>query len=207
MLETAVTWLVNFVHYLGYPGIFIMAFLESTFAPIPAEVTMIPAGYLAEQGHMNVWIVWFLATIGTICGSLFNYWIAIILGRRFIIRYGRYVLFGEDKLNLMERYFINHGEISIFTGRLIPGVRHFISFPAGLGRMNLKRFCLYTGLGGAIWTGVLLALGYFIGDNEQMVKKLTPLITIAALGLVFLTSGLYIWKKRRKAKSSSENEI
>lgn len=197
-------WLVDFVHMLGYPGVFIMTFLESTFVPIPSEVTMVPVGYLAYQGHMSLPVVLFLSISGTICGSLFNYYIAYHYGRRFLQAYGKYFLFGPDKMEKLDRFFATHGEISIFTGRLIPGVRHVISFPAGLARMDLRKFCIYTGAGGAIWMSVLIGIGYFIGGNKEMIKHYMRVITLGIIALLALMVIVYVINHRRKNGRNKE---
>jgi membrane protein DedA with SNARE-associated domain len=196
--ETLAAWLVDFVHALGYPGIFICTFLESTFAPIPSEATMVPVGYLIQQGEMSFWIAFPLSVAGTLAGSWFNYWIAKHYGRRFLLAYGHYVFFPPEKLAAIERYFASHGDVSIFTGRLIPGVRHVISFPAGLAHMNLKKFCIYTTIGGALWMLALILVGYAIGGNKALVKQYMPIITYSCLGLVICIVLLYTLNHRRK---------
>lgn len=201
MLDTFVHFIVDLVHQWGYLGIFIMTFLESTFVPIPSEVTMVPAGYLVHQGKMDFLTVLACSIVGTVGGSLFNYWVARALGRRFFLRYGHYVLVPPHKLTKIEEYFAEHGEISTFTGRLIPGVRHVISFPAGLANMNLKKFCIFTAIGGAIWMAVLLGVGYEIGDHENEIRKVLKLVTgvvvFAAGGLVL---AYVVWKRQMKKK-------
>ncbi len=203
-IEHFVHWLVGFVEALGYPGILIMTFLESTFVPIPAELTMIPAGYLVQQGEMNLFVVLFCSIVGTVAGSLFNYYIAYHYGRRFMYAYGKYFLFSHEKMDKLDKFFAEHGEISIFTGRLIPGLRHFISFPAGLAHMDVKKFCFYTAAGGAIWMAVLVAVGYIIGGNEELVHRYMPYITTAALALVVLMVGMYLRRQRRKRKGDRD---
>jgi membrane protein DedA with SNARE-associated domain len=200
MLETAVQWIVEIVKALGYPGVFILSALESTFLPIPSEVTLIPAGYLIHQGVWNGPLVFFLATTGTLAGSLSNYAIAYYCGRYVLVRYGKYFFMDEEKLLKMEAYFIKHGALSIFLGRLVMGVRHFISFPAGLAKMDLKKFSLYTTLGGAIWTAILLGVGYAIGDNKELVMSLMPALKIGFLIAVAL--GGFIYWQRHKAKKA-----
>ncbi len=197
MIETAVKWLVHFIETLGYPGVFIMSALESTFLPIPSEATLIPAGYLIHQGVWNGPLVFFLAVTGTLAGSLANYAIAYYCGRYMLVRYGRYFLMDEAKLLKMEAYFVRHGALSIFLGRLVLGVRHFISFPAGLAKMDLKIFSLYTTLGGAIWTFILLALGYMIGDNKELVVSTLPALKVGFALMVVLAGFLY-WRKHKK---------
>ena len=206
-IEAFFQWLVEFVHHFGYAGIFIMSFLESTFVPIPGEVTMIPAGVLVQQGHMDFWAVVSLATMGALAGSLFNYYLAYYLGRKFFYNYGKYFFFTHEKIDKLDKFFSEHGDISTFTGRLIPGVRHFIGFPAGLAHMNLKKFCFYTFLGSAIWMVILTAVGYFIGDNKELLHKLMPYITGTVVALVLLGLVLYVWKHRKNKVKGVDNEV
>ena len=201
-MEAILQWLVDFVHQFGYLGLFIMTALESTFVPVPSEVTMIPAGYLVQQGHMDVWLVLFASTTGTLFGSWVNYFIALHFGRRFLAAYGKYMFFGQDKMEKLDRYFASHGEISIFTGRLIPGVRHVISFPAGLAHMNLKRFCLYTTIGGGMWMATLVLIGYLIGDNKPLVKHYMPYVIGVFLLLVSVMVTVYIYRHRKQKKET-----
>jgi membrane protein DedA with SNARE-associated domain len=199
MIENALHWLIEFIHALGYPGVFIMTFLESTFVPLPSETTMIPLGYLVQQGRMEMAPVLFLSVAGTLIGSLFNYWIARSLGRWALIRYGRYFLINEEKLHWLENYFESHGPISIFTGRLILGVRHVISFPAGLSKMDLKKFCLYTTLGGGLWMSILVALGYFIGENQELMHQYLHWIIGGLMAFLVILIAFYMYSKRKKA--------
>ena len=200
-MEAIAEWLVDFVHGFGYLGIFIMTFLESTFVPIPAEMTMIPAGYLAHQGEMNGVLALFFSVLGSLAGSLTNYYIAFHYGRRFIYAYGKYMFFPHERMEELDQFFASHGEISTLTGRLIPGVRHFISFPAGLGKMDLRKFITYTSIGATIWMGILVIIGYFIGDNKAMVKHYTPYATVAVLFAVATGIIFYILRKKTKEKS------
>lgn len=197
-MEQIAAWLVDFVGSLGYTGIFIMTFLESTFVPLPAEVTMIPVGYLAHQGEMSAVLALIIAVAGAVSGSLANYYIAFHYGRKFLYSYGKYMFFDHNKMEKLDGFFAHHGEISTLTGRLVPGLRHFISFPAGLGRMNLRKFIVYTGVGAGIWMAILIFIGYIIGGNKEMVKHYTPYATVVVLIIVAATVILYI--KRHKAQ-------
>jgi len=203
-LQHAVQWLVDFVHTLGYPGIFIMSFLESTFVPIPSEITMIPAGYLVQQGHMSMFWVLLASITGTIGGALANYFIAYYYGRRFLYAFGKYFFFGHDKMEKLDRFFASHGEISTFTGRLVPGLRHFISFPAGLAHMDLKKFCLYTGAGGALWMATLVGVGYVIGGNKEEIRRYMPYVTAVAISAVVAMITFYMWHHRRRKGKADE---
>jgi len=206
-IEVFLHWLVEFVHHFGYAGIFIMSFLESTFVPIPGEVTMIPAGVLVQEGHMSFLPVVLLATLGAIAGSLFNYYLAYYLGRKFFYNYGKYFFFTHEKIEKLDQFFVSHGDISTFTGRLIPGVRHFIAFPAGLAHMNLKKFCFYTGIGSGIWMTILTTVGYLIGDNKELLHKLMPYITAGVVAVVVFGVVFYVWRHRAgKAKEDKKNE-
>lgn len=205
-LEHIGEWLVEFVHQFGYLGIFIMTFLESTFVPIPSEVTMVPAGYLVQQGHMHFLTVITVATFGALSGSIFNYYFAYFLGRKFFYNYGKYFFFTHDKIDKVDKFFSSHGDISTFSGRLLPGVRHFIAFPAGLGHMDLKKFCIYTTLGSGIWMTVLTILGYLIGDNKEMVHRYIPYISGALLVAVVILVAFYISHHRKKARSENSED-
>lgn len=132
-MEAIVNWIVETIGRLGYAGIVCLMALESSFFPFPSEVVMTPAGYLAHQGEMNLVAVILLGIVGSLAGAYFNYSIAWYLGRPFIIRFGKYVGITEKKFSKVESYFEEHGEITTFIGRLIPGIRQIISFPAGLG--------------------------------------------------------------------------
>jgi membrane protein DedA with SNARE-associated domain len=178
---------------LGYPGIFILMFLESSFFPFPSEVVMIPAGYLAQQGEMNLAWVFACGLAGSLSGALFNYWLAMKVGRSFLLRYGRYLMMSPATLEKMEQFFDRHGEISTFNGRLLPGVRQYISLPAGIARMPIGRFTLYTGLGAGLWITVLVLLGYFLGANETMISRYLAELTWGVMAFVVLSSLLYYW--------------
>ncbi len=186
---------VELVNSFGYWGIFLMTFIESTFIPIPAEITLIPAGYLVSKGEMNFYLVWFVSVIGTMGGSLVNYYIAASIGRRILLKYGKYFFIDKQKLTNMESFFHKHGSISMFTGRLLPGVKHFISFPAGLAKMNVKIFCTYTALGGALWCFILIMLGYVIGENESLITKHLKQINFILIVSLSCVIALYIWRK------------
>jgi len=196
MLHEMVNYIVDTVGALGYMGIFFMMFLESSFFPFPSEVVMIPAGYLAYKGEMNIYIVIGTGVAGSLAGALFNYYLAIKFGRVILIRYGKYVFIKEHTILKMENFFDKHGSISTFSGRLIPAVRQYISFPAGLARMNLALFSLYTSLGAAIWVVILTLLGYFIGDNQVLIKEYLQYIIFGILGCI--TFGIYFYYKKNK---------
>ncbi|MCG3659272.1 DedA family protein [Aliarcobacter butzleri] len=198
MLSNIINFIVETIGDLGYFGIFILMFLESTVFPIPSEVVMIPAGYLAHKGEMNIYIVILLGILGSLGGALFNYYFALKFGRKFLMKYGKYFLVSHESIEKTEKFFKNHGHISTFSGRLIPGLRHYISLPAGLARMNLFIFCLYTTLGATIWVIILTLLGYYIGDNEELVKEYLRYLIVGLL-LCLTLLGIWYYKKIKKA--------
>ncbi|RUM68367.1 MAG: DedA family protein [Sulfurospirillum sp.] len=199
MLSEIVTFIVNTVSDWGYFGIFAMMFLESSFFPFPSEVAMIPAGYLAAEGKMNLFAAIFIGTAGSLTGALFNYYLAVHFGRNFLVKYGKYFFITEESIDKVEKFFKVHGHISTFSGRLIPAVRQYISFPAGLARMNLKEFAFYTTLGAGIWTTILALIGYFVGKNEALIHQYTKEITIAIILLLSVGIGYYIYRHKKRS--------
>jgi membrane protein DedA with SNARE-associated domain len=198
VLTQAVNWIVATVHEWGYGGIVVMMAVESTIVPFPSELALIPAGYLAAQGKMDPFLATFSGMFGSLLGASLNYGVSLWLGRPIMERIGSYVFVTAEKLDAADRYFARHGEITTFVGRLIPGIRHLISIPAGIARMNLARFAFYTSLGAALWSAVLVGVGYWVGANEELWR---PMLSKAILwlfgGIVVLLVG-YIWYQRRR---------
>ena len=137
---------------------------------------------------MSIYLAIFSGILGSIAGAIFNYYLARYFGRAFLQKYGRYLFLQDGSLEKLERFFAKHGEISTFNGRLIPAIRQYISLPAGLAKMNISKFTLYTALGAGIWVSILALLGYFIGSNEELVKEyLHNAIIIALVSISILT--------------------
>ena len=200
MFASLVGWIVETIDSWGYFGIFVSMFLESSFFPFPSEIVMIPAGYLAFQGKMNLFMAIFSGIAGSLAGALFNYFLAAKYGRPFLLRYGKYVFLKPESLQKLEDFFAKHGDISTFNGRLIPGIRQYISMPAGLAGMPLGKFSLYTVLGAGIWVSVLALLGYYLGANEDQVAHYLKNATLIAL-LFIAGLSLFYWL-RQKNKGS-----
>ena len=199
MIHEIANTIVSYIGDMGYWGIFLLMFLESTFFPFPSEIIMIPAGYLAYKGEMNIYIVILVGILGSLGGALLNYYLAKSLGRTLILKYGKYFFIKEETLDKLDTFFSKHGEISTFTGRLIPGIRQLISLPAGLARMNLATFSFYTSLGAGIWVVVLVAVGYLVGSNEELISEYLKSATLIALVSVLSISIFYVVRyKRRK---------
>jgi membrane protein DedA with SNARE-associated domain len=192
-------WLVNTIGSVGYPGIMLLMFIESSFIPLPSELVIPPAGYLISQNQMSWAGVIGSGTLGSVLGALFNYTIAIYLGRPFILKYGRYFGVSQKHLIKGETFFHKHGTISTFIGRLILGVRHYVSFPAGLCKMNIGKFCFYTALGAGIWVWVLAYIGYFVGNNRERVLEVSRHWSLYIItGCVLLISVYIFWHKRKQ---------
>ncbi len=200
MMHDIAQWIVDAIGGVGYAGIFILMFLESTFVPVPSEIVMIPAGYLAQKGEMNFVIATLMGVLGSLGGALFNYFFAMKYGRAFLEKYGKYILLSHDKLAKLETFFIKHGEISTFSGRLILGVRHLISLPAGYAKMHLGKFIIYTTLGSAIWVLVLMFVGYLVGSNEALVEHYLGRATIIAVISIVLIAIVYIYKMKKASR-------
>lgn len=196
MLTAIINWIVETVGSLGYIGIIIMMFLESSFFPFPSEVVMIPAGYLASTNQMNIFLAILSGLIGSLLGALLNYYLAKRLGRRAILAYGKWFFFTRHTLRKVDRFFANHGAISTFSGRLIPVIRQYISLPAGLSKMRLDLFVFYTSLGAGIWVTLLTLLGFFIGENEQLIKEYLHQIVLITFGFLIAIIALYIRHKK-----------
>ena len=203
-LHDLVNWIVGVVGQWGYPGIVIMMFLESSCFPFPSEIVMIPAGYLAHKGEMNFWMAVGMGIVGSWLGALFNYYLALGLGRPLLLKWGKYFFISEKNFEKGERFFQAHGEISTFTGRLIPVVRQYVSLPAGIARMNMARFLFWTGLGAGIWMVVLTAIGWYVGKSEDLWKPYLQKATIAALAGCAVLIVVYVWvRRRRKARANA----
>ncbi len=199
MIKELAQVLVDVIFEWGYLGIFIMMAIESSFIPFPSEIVLIPAGYLAAHGDMSIGMIMSAALSGSILGAFINYYLALTLGRRLLIKYGKYFFIKENALEKMDSYFQKHGHISTFTGRLIPGIRQLISIPAGLARMNLVQFSTYTALGAGLWALILVLLGYFIGDNKELIDTYLKQITIGIVLLMVLLLAVYFAYQKRKA--------
>ena len=210
---TLFQWVVDNASYLL---IFVLMTVESSFIPFPSEVVVPPAAYLAcTKGDMNVFAVVLVATAGALCGALINYFLSLWIGRPLVYsfadsRLGHALLINREKVENAEKYFDSHGAVSTFIGRLIPAVRQLISIPAGLARMNLGVFCIFTALGAGIWNGILAVLGWWLGRTVPLdqlfiqVEKYNDYLTWAglAIGVVCLGATIYnLLRPRRKPQA------
>ena len=198
MLAGIVEWIVQTVHEWGYGGIVVMMAVESTIVPFPSEVALIPAGYLASQGKMDPVLATLAGAAGSLLGASINYLVSMTLGRAIVERLCGYFLVKPEKLDATYRFFARHGAISTFVGRLIPGVRHLISIPAGLARMNFALFALYTAAGAALWSAVLVAVGWWVGANQDLWQPMLHKATLWLFVGVGILVAFYVWRQRRQ---------
>jgi len=204
-LHVVIEWLVEAVGTMGYPGVFLLMFVESSLFPFPSEVVMPPAGMLAARGEMNLYVAIAMGILGSLGGALFNYYLALWLGRPFILRYGKYFFCPPAKFEKAERFFQTHGEIGTFTGRLIFVVRQFISLPAGLARMNIPKFLFFTGLGSGIWVIILTVLGYQFGQNQEKIMEYSHQIGLWLL--VFCAAMIAVYGGLRYRRRNQRNPL
>ena len=183
------------VEKVGYFGIFIGMFLESTIVPIPSELVIVPAGIAASKNLMDIKLVIAVGVMGNIAGAIFSYYLSMIYGKKFFEKFGEYFFVKPKNLEHIDKFFAKYGAISVFMGRLLPGFRHFISIPAGVAKMTMKKFVFYTFFGSAIWDTILAFTGFFIGENQQLIHKklqeaLFIILTFAISLMIF-----YIFRK------------
>jgi membrane protein DedA with SNARE-associated domain len=207
MVERLISWLLTTLLTLGYPGIVLLMAIESSILPLPSELVMPPAGYWVAKGKLSLPIVLLCGTAGSVIGALANYWVAQLLGRAFVRRFGRYVLLSERSLERAERYFAVHGEISTLVGRLLPVIRHLISIPAGIARMPLSRFVTYTAVGAFTWCAVLTGIGYFLGQHEDVlrneeVQHYVTRVLVILIPVIVIGVGTYIVLQRRRRRAA-----
>jgi membrane protein DedA with SNARE-associated domain len=191
---------------LNYFTVALLMAIESTFLPLPSEIVVPFAAYKAAQGQLNVFGVVFFGTVGALCGSLINYFLAKYLGRPLVYKLadsgiGRVFLLSKEKVEHAENYFIRNGKTSTFIGRLVPGVRHLISIPAGLAKMNLRDFILYTFVGAGIWNIILAIIGFYLYEIREQIFPYLGYILLG-LGIVFIA---YLIIKARMSKKLNNN--
>ncbi|OWV18544.1 DedA family protein [Fibrobacter sp. UWB3] len=192
---------------LNYGTITLLMAIESSFIPFPSELVVPPAAYKALQpgSGLNIALIVFFATLGALIGAYINYYLAKILGRPIIYKFadsrlGHFLLLDVEKVEKAENYFREHGAISTFVGRLITVIRQLISIPAGLAKMKLAPFTLYTFLGAAIWNCVLALLGYFAHGQKDIIEKYNSELAIALLGFGVLFIGYMVWNAMKPKK-------
>ncbi|HVO77074.1 MAG TPA: DedA family protein [Candidatus Bathyarchaeia archaeon] len=195
LTEFIVRYATLVISKTSYVGIGILMTMESMIMPVPSEAVMPFAGFLWFEHKLSFWGIVFAATLGSIAGSLLSYCIGAYGGRPFVKKCGKYLLLNECHLEETERFFAKHGEITIFISRFIPVVRHLISIPAGLGRMNVLRFSIYTIVGAGLWNAFLTWLGYHLRDNWETIRGYTEVIDAVLIVLILSALGFFVYKQ------------
>lgn len=202
ILDILTTWISSY----GYLGIFLAAFAETIFPPIPSEIVFPLAGFVAFKSEFNYFETFLLATsgaLGATVGAIVIYFLSYKLGRMIVIKIGKYLFINERKIELAERWFEKYGIYAVFFGRMIPAVRELISVPAGIARMPIVKFITFTFFGSLVWSLFLVYAGYFLGNSwetlSEKYSEFSPILTIAAVSCMLLGGIIgYIIIKRRK---------
>lgn len=206
-------FITSLLSNLNYGTILFLMLLESTVVPVPSEFVVTPAAYHAAGGNLDIFLVILFATIGADLGASLNYVVAYYVGRPVIYRFanskwGKMCLLNQEKVEKSEKYFDEHGIVATLTGRLIPGIRHLISIPAGLAKMNYWKFLIYTTIGAGVWHSILAALGWYlhaIVPEDQLNDKISEYaeyIKIAIIAIVLLAIGYFVCRHFLKRKSN-----
>jgi len=190
LAETFQPFIDWYLSNINYFTITVLMAIESSFIPLPSELVIPPAAYLAVAGKLNLGLIIFFSTLGCVIGAFCNYLLSYYLGRKIIYaladsRWARIFFINRQKIEHAEQYFLENGNTSTFIGRLLPGIRHLISIPAGLSKMNLKKFIIYTALGSALWNTILAVMSYFLADNWKVYfREITWGFIIIGVGFV-----------------------
>ena len=206
IIEVLSAFIVAVISALGYPGVVLLMGIESACIPLPSEIIMPFSGYLVSTGEMNLWGVAVAGAVGCVLGSLVAYWVGMYGGRPFIERYGRYILLSRHDLDIADRWFAKYGEIIVFVSRLLPAIRTFIAFPAGVARMNLTRFVIYTFAGSLPWCLGLAYVGQKLGEkwNEDETLKTWFHRFDFVIGIVgLLLVGWWVWRHIKHSRVPS----
>ncbi|MFZ1075908.1 MAG: DedA family protein [Nitrosotalea sp.] len=196
ILSNLTNFIIQTISNSGYVGIFFLMVAESALIPIPSEVIMPFSGYLVSTGKFNVILVIMTGSIGNLVGALIAYFIGAYLGRSFVLKYGKYVLLKKSHLELAESYFKKYGNRSTFVSRLLPAIRTYVSLPAGVAKMNLKKFAVFTLAGSIIWNTALTYIGLKLGEEWNSIRKYSDYFD-AVVVIVVIVAIIAYWKKRK----------
>ena len=198
LITAIASWIIGVISSMGYGGIVLLMAIESACIPLPSEVIMPFAGFLVSKGEMTLFGIALAGAIGCVLGSIPAYYLGMFGGRPLVEKYGKYVLISHKDLDMADRWFKNHGEIIIFIARLLPAVRTFIAFPAGVARMNMTKFIIYTFVGSFIWCWVLGYAGMKTGEHWETLSVYFHQFhyVIIVLGITF--AAWYLWRHFKK---------
>ncbi|TRZ71245.1 MAG: DedA family protein [Actinobacteria bacterium] len=210
MLSGLATWVQDVIESLGYLGVAILVVIENLFPPIPSEIVLPFAGFVAQRGDASVVVMILAATIGSVVGALILYYISWVIGpdrlRQFVVRFGKWFGIKESDLTRAEEWFDRRSTTAVLVGRCVPLIRSIVSIPAGFRRMKLVPFAVYTFIGSAVWNIVLIGAGAILGDNWDRVGDYVGIfqyVVIACIGLVIIRFASTVIKRRRGKKTSS----
>jgi membrane protein DedA with SNARE-associated domain len=207
IIEIVSAFIVATISTLGYGGVVLLMAIESACIPLPSEIIMPFSGYLVSRGEMNLWLVGVAGAVGCVVGSMVAYWVGMYGGRPLIEKYGRYILISHHDLDLADRWFGKYGEIIVFVSRLLPAVRTFIAFPAGVARMNIPRFIIYTFAGSLPWCIGLAYVGQKLGehwDKDPRLKTLFHRFDFVIGIVIVLGAAWWIWRHVKHSKSEGQ---
>jgi membrane protein DedA with SNARE-associated domain len=202
LFSATIDW---YMAHINYGTITLLMAIESSFIPFPSEVIIPPAAWKAAEGDLNIYLVVLFSSLGALIGALFNYYFALFLGRAVVYRFaeskvGRLMLLSRKGVENAEAYFVRHGKTSTLIGRLVPAIRQLISLPAGLAKMNLKDFILYTVIGSTLWNIILAALGYFLYTRKELLERYYTELSwlMIILGVAFVGYLIYKFLKKHE---------
>ena len=207
LFQQVLTW---YMEHITYWSVFLLMAIESTIIPFPSELVIPPAAFKAANGEMNIFLIVFSGSMGAVGGSLINYYLAKWLGNKLLIKFvntrlAHIMMIDQSALEKTENYFLKHGKTSTLIGRLIPGIRHLISLPAGLAGMKIKDFVLFTAIGATAWNIILAMLGYFFYSQKDLLDRYYKelIYIILALGVMYVIYLIYNSFKKDKLKRES----
>jgi membrane protein DedA with SNARE-associated domain len=202
LIQQVIDW---YMQHISYLSVFLLMMVESTVLPMPSELVIPPAAYLAARGDLNIFLVVLSGTSGALTGSLINYVVSITLGRKIVYaladsKWARLILVNREKIHKAENFFVKNGKSSTLIGRLVPGIRHLISIPAGLAKMPLPTFMLWTFIGAGIWNVVLSLLGYFFYSQQELLEQYYDELKWGVIGIGVVFTAYLIFKSVRKRR-------
>ncbi|MBM4288335.1 MAG: DedA family protein [Deltaproteobacteria bacterium] len=207
LTEALLHYITELISFLGYTGVFVLMTCESMVTPVPSEMVMPFAGFLVHTGQFTMLGVLIASTAGSITGSLLSYWMGR-QGEAVVLRYGRYLMLNVHHLEWTEKFFFRYGSRTIFISRFIPVVRHLISIPAGLGKMNLVPFIIYTAIGATMWNMFLAYLGLKLKEHWEVIHHYShTLDIILVVGTVLGGAAYFLWWRRRPKKAAHEPAV
>ena len=201
ILRPIVEVITSIITTMSYPGIFFLMILESALIPIPSEIIMPFSGFLASTGKLNYIGVVLAGSFGNLVGSILTYYLGINVGRKVILKYGKYIFFKKEHLELTENLFNKYGDRVSFVGRLLPGIRTYVSLPAGIGKTKFTKFVIYTLAGSLIWNSMLTYVGMKLGSNWKNIDRYSIYLDIAAVLAIAVFLIWFIYNTRKKSKA------